>query len=224
MSLPESHICVDRVAESRAHSRVQRATFYQRTGKRTLDVCGGALGLVLLIPIFVVVALAVKATSRGPVFFRQTRIGKNGRSFSLVKFRSMRQVAGGPSITALGDVRVTRLGAWLRRIKIDELPQLWNVLKGDMSLVGPRPEIENYVKHYSVEEQRVLRVRPGITDPASLAYRHEEVILAQHVDPEEYYRSSVLHDKLILNLSYIDSISFRTDLQLILNTIRSLFT
>ena len=227
MSLPESQTCVEPATDCPIERLgIRRAPFYQRTGKRVLDIVGATLGLLFLAPLLVLVALAIKATSQGPIFFRQMRVGKNGRCFPLVKFRSMVHIADSkaPSITVRGDPRVTRLGAWLRRYKIDELPQLWNVLNGDMSLVGPRPEVEQYVKCYSTEEREVLRERPGITDPASLAYRHEEAILSQHPDPEGYYRSRVLHDKLTLNLSYIDTISLRTDLRLILDTIRSLFT
>lgn len=226
MSLPEPQTCVEPIHDcGRERLGVRHTTFYERRGKRVLDLFGATLGLVVLAPLLGLVAVAVKATSGGPAFFRQLRIGKNGRCFRLVKFRSMVHAADprALSITVRGDSRVTRLGVWLRRYKIDELPQLWNVLKGDMSLVGPRPEVEQYVKYYSAEEREVLRLRPGITDPASLAYRHEEAILFQHADPEEYYRSRVLHDKLALNLSYIDSISLRSDLRLVLNTIRSLF-
>lgn len=224
--LPESQTCVEQVTDcSLGPSSLRQATFYQRTGKRILDLSGAVFGLIALAPFLGVVALAIKATSSGPVFFPQMRIGKNGQPFQLVKFRSMVQTfdPGAPSITVRGDSRITHLGTWLRRTKIDELPQLWNVIKGDMSLVGPRPEVENYVKYYSVEEREVLRVRPGITDPASIAFRHEEVILAQHANPEQYYRSKLLHDKLTLNLVYIDRMSLFTDLQLLLSTIRSLF-
>lgn len=226
MSLPESQTGVDPVHDcGRERLGVRHTSFYERKGKRVLDVFGATLGLVVLAPLLGLVALAVKATSAGPAFFRQLRVGKNGRCFRLLKFRSMVPAADSRAlcITVRGDSRVTRLGIWLRRYKVDELPQLWNVLKGDMSLVGPRPEVERYVKCYSNKEREVLRVRPGITDPASLAYRHEEAILFQHADPEEYYRSRVLHDKLALNLSYIDSISLHSDLRLVLKTLRSLF-
>lgn len=203
-----------------------REAFYRRAGKRILDVSCAVGGLVLLAPLFLVVTVLLKLTSSRPVLFRQPRVGRKGRIFLLVKFRSMVDASGsdGPSITVLGDSRVTRLGAWLRRFKIDELPQLWNVLRGEMSLVGPRPEVEPYVAEYTHKQRRVLEVRPGITDPASIAYRHEEKLLAVHPDPEGFYRTTVLPHKLSLNLEYIENISFRRDVSLILKTLRSIIS
>jgi lipopolysaccharide/colanic/teichoic acid biosynthesis glycosyltransferase len=200
-------------------------SFYAKRGKRVLDCVSSATGLLVLLPLFALVALSIKLTSRGPVFHRQMRVGKDGHLFPILKFRSMNGVASkmSPGITVSGDKRITRLGMILRRYKIDELPQLWNVLRGDMSLVGPRPELPKYVEVYSPEQKLVLCVRPGITDLASLAYRHEEEILSRYEDPEHVYRMEILPDKLAQNLGYIRSISFRTDLRIIFATMKRSF-
>jgi len=194
---------------------------YKHFGKRLIDILASACGLLLLAPLFAVVALSIKLDSRGPVFFRQGRVGKDGHAFRIVKFRSMDAVSSTlpAGITVSGDKRVTSVGRVLRRYKIDELPQLWNVLSGEMSLVGPRPELAKYVDSYSPEQRIVLTVRPGITDPATLAYRHEEEILSQDGDPETLYRTRILPDKLNRNISYIRQSSFRTDLLLIFHTV-----
>jgi lipopolysaccharide/colanic/teichoic acid biosynthesis glycosyltransferase len=195
---------------------------YHRYGKRLLDVSGATAGLLVLAPLLLLIALVVKCSSRGPVFFRQVRVGRGGKTFKIWKFRSM--VVGadslGPSITASGDQRITGIGKYLRRWKLDELPQLWNVVKGDMSLVGPRPELPFYVRVYTEEQRAVFSVRPGITDLAALQYRNEEEILASAPDRESFYREVVLPDKLRLNLEYIRRISPRLDLALILMTLR----
>ncbi len=199
--------------------------FYRRIGKRLTDILFSGVGLVLLSPIFLLVALLQKLTSRGPVFYTQERLGQGGKVFRIVKFRSMR-VGGdgmGPPITWSGDPRVTPLGLFLRRYKIDELPQLWNVLKGEMSLVGPRPELPMYLAGYSPQQRRVLAVRPGITDLASLRYRNEEVLLQESSTPEQYYRTVLLPQKLALNLAYLETVSFAQDVSLILQTVRALF-
>ena len=199
--------------------------FYRSVGKRLSDVLLSALGLSLLAPLFVLVTLLTKLTSQGPVFFHQRRVGKDGRIFAIFKFRSM--VASseqhGPPITVAGDSRVTSWGAFLRRHKIDELPQLWNVLKGEMSLVGPRPEIEFYVRAYTPLQRRVLEVRPGITDAASLVYRAEERVLSMSDEPEKYYVEEILPKKLALNLQYIEAYTFSQDLSLIWKTLSFLF-
>jgi len=199
--------------------------FYARHGKRALDMVSSALGLTVLSPVFVFVSCCIRLTSDGPVLYRQVRYGKDGREFRILKFRSM--VANisekGPGITVSGDQRVTTLGRFLRRYKIDELPQLWNVLRGDMSLVGPRPELPVYVVDYTPEQRAVLSARPGITDPATLAYRHEEEVLAGHENPEQFYRTQILPDKLTRNLAYLRKISLRSDLRIICETIASLF-
>jgi lipopolysaccharide/colanic/teichoic acid biosynthesis glycosyltransferase len=199
--------------------------FYVKHGKRVLDCISSATGLLVLLPLFALVAVCIKLTSRGPVFYRQMRVGKDGHPFHIVKFRSMIGAASkmSPGITVSGDKRITRLGIIVRRYKVDELPQLWNVLRGDMSLVGPRPELPKYVEGYSPEQKLVLCVRPGITDPASLAYRHEEEILSRCEDPERVYRMEILPDKLAKNLEYIRNISFRTDLHIIFATVSRSF-
>ena len=200
--------------------------FYVRYGKRTLDIFSAAGGLILLAPLLFAVACSIKWTSRGPVFFRQVRIGKGGRPFQILKFRSMKAAEGsqeGLNITVAGDARVTPVGRFLRRHKIDEIPQLWNVLRGEMSLVGPRPELPIYVSEYTPEQREVLSLSPGITDPASLAYRNEEEILAAHENPEAFYRTRILPDKLARNLAYLRKITLRGDLRIISETISSLF-
>lgn len=185
-------------------------------------VCLG--GLVALIPLLALIALLVRKEDGGPVLFRQTRIGRRGRPFELLKFRSMRVHDGGPVITAAGDSRITKIGQKLRDYKLDELPQLWNVVRGDMSLVGPRPEVSRYVVPANAVWERVLRVRPGITDLATLVYRNEEELLGRAEDPERTYREVVLPEKLQLNLCYLQRSTLLLDLKLILLTLRySLF-
>jgi lipopolysaccharide/colanic/teichoic acid biosynthesis glycosyltransferase len=186
-----------------------------------LDLAASALGLFFLSPFFAFVAGSIWCSSRGPVFFRQIRVGRNGQPFQIIKFRSMN--ADGSKlpagITASSDPRITAAGRIFRHYKIDELPQLWNVLCGDMSLVGPRPELSKYVKHYSNEQRRVLSVRPGITDPASLAYRNEEEILSGCKDPESYYLTAILPDKVSQNLAYLKDVTLTGDLRIIFLTI-----
>ena len=189
-----------------------------------MDVVVSACALLLSLPLLLAISVLVKLNSPGPVFYLQNRVGKNGRLFKIVKFRSM--VVGadraGPGITASGDPRVTKLGARLRQLKLDELPQLWNVFRGDMSLVGPRPELPLYVESYDSSQQKVVGVRPGLTDRASIDFRWEEELLAQCADPQQFYREKVLPRKLALNLEYIEKISLKNDLLLILGTVRSL--
>ena len=198
--------------------------FYATYGKRALDILAATAGLILLSPVFGLVACCIKLTSRGPVLFRQVRIGKDGRPFRILKFRSMMQSSiGDLKITVAGDSRVTRVGKFLRRHKVDELPQLWNVIRGQMSLVGPRPEVPVYIEEYTREQRMVLSVRPGITDSASLAYRHEEEILANQGDPEQFYRTQILPDKLARNKAYLEKITLRNDIRIILKTISSSF-
>jgi len=212
------------LTDSRAQDIPFPAGFYQQWGKRILDCAAAALGLLLLGPLLLLIAVLVRLTSAGPAFYLQQRVGKGGREFKIIKFRSMEVDAErhGPGITSGGDARVTPLGRILRPLKIDELPQLWNVLKGEMSLVGPRPELPHYVAGYTRQQRQVLTIRPGITDPAALAYRREEDLLARDPDPESFYRQEVLPHKLRLNLKYLEQVSFVRDLRLILTTIRSL--
>ena len=192
-----------------------------RALKRLVDVVGAVVGLTLAAPVAVVVAAAIKLDSPGPVFLRQPRVGREGRSFRMWKFRTMAENAGaaGPKVTAAGDARVTRVGAVLRRTKLDEVPQLLNVLTGRMSLVGPRPEVPEYVALYRPEERAVLRVRPGITDPASIAYRDEETILARSPDPQRHYEEVVMRDKLAINLEYLERATVLSDLAVVARTL-----
>jgi lipopolysaccharide/colanic/teichoic acid biosynthesis glycosyltransferase len=191
---------------------------------RLFDMMCAAGGLLVLIPVLGALSLAVLLDDGRPVFFSQTRVGKGGRAFRIWKFRTMRAGSRGSAVTAAGDRRVTRVGAVLRRCKLDELPQLFNVLKGDMSLVGPRPEVPEYVRLEEPIWQAVLQVRPGVTDLATLLFRDEEKLLGSSADPNTFYRETVLPEKLVLNLGYLRFKSFRRDLMLILLTIRySLF-
>lgn len=190
-----------------------------RALERLFNATCAAAGLVFLVPIFAALGLVVILDDGPPVFFGQTRLGKNGEPFRMWKFRTMYVGSQGSMITAAGDGRITRAGAALRRWKLDELPQLFNVLKGDMSLVGPRPEVVEYVHLEAPIWQAVLQVRPGITDLASLLYRNEEELLGRVGDPNTFYRESVLPVKLLLNLTYLRSRSFCLDLRLILLTI-----
>jgi lipopolysaccharide/colanic/teichoic acid biosynthesis glycosyltransferase len=192
--------------------------------KRTFDLCAAVVGLLVLLPLFAAIALVVKAYDGGPVFFRQERVGRRGRPFRIWKFRTMVPDAErlGGLLTVGGDRRVTPVGQWLRRHKLDELPQLLNVLAGEMSLVGPRPEVPKYVALYTPEQRRVLELTPGITDPGSLAYVNESELLANSAEPERTYVLHVMPDKLRRNLEYAAIASVRTDVGVILSTIRNL--
>jgi lipopolysaccharide/colanic/teichoic acid biosynthesis glycosyltransferase len=193
--------------------------------RRGVDAAVAATLLVLLAPVLALVALAVRLTSRGPILFVQERVGRDGVPFRLLKFRTM--VAGaparGPAVTATGDARITPLGRLLRRSKADELPQLVNVLRGDMSLVGPRPEVPCYVAGYTETQRQLLGVRPGITDPASLAFVDESGLLATFPDPERAYVETVLPRKLELSLAYLRRRSLRSDLGILVRTAARLF-
>ncbi len=193
--------------------------------KRFFDILFSSVGLVLLQPLFVVIAIMIKVDSKGPILFRQGRVGKNFRRFVIYKFRTMVVDAEkkGLRITSGGDERITRAGNILRKFKIDELPQLFNVLKGDMSFVGPRPEVEEYVKLYEKDYKEILKRRPGITDVSSIIYREEEAVLKNQVDPEGYYKKILLPEKIRLAKEYIENTSFLYDLKLILNTIHKIF-
>lgn len=188
--------------------------------KRLFDIIASGLGLIILSPLFLVVAVWVKLDSPGPVFYKQIRVGRNNKDFFLYKFRSMRVGSDKKGLITIGghDPRVTRSGYYIRKYKLDEFPQLINVFKGDMSLVGPRPEVRKYVDLYTPEQMHVLDVRPGITDLASIRYRNENEILEQASDPEQYYRDVVMQDKLRINLEYVRNHSFLGDIRLIFNT------
>lgn len=189
-------------------------------GKRLFDVSCAAVGLVVSSPVLLLVAVAVRLDSPGPVLFRQVRMGRHGRTFRIRKFRTMRTGAGGPSVSAQGDQRITRVGAVLRRTKVDELPQLVDVLIGQMSLVGPRPEVPEYVELWGVEaKSAILSLRPGITDPASLLFRHEADQLALVPDPETHYVRVLLPQKVALYVDYVATRTFRGDVAVLFRTL-----
>lgn len=196
-----------------------RKTFYRSRGKRLLDVtCAGALLLLCMLPIMLIAVLII-ITSGLPVIFRQTRAGLLGNPFTIFKFRTMElgsEHAG--SVTVAGDVRVTRIGRFLRRFKLDELPQLWNVLLGDMSMVGPRPDVPEYTDTLTGPDREILAIRPGITGPATISFRNEEAMLASREDPHEYNRLVIYPAKVELNLQYCRTISLWSDLYWIANT------
>lgn len=189
--------------------------------KRFFDLVASGLGLLVLSPLFLVLAVWIKCDSKGPVFYRQVRVGRNNRDFRLYKFRSMRVGSDRKGLITIGghDPRVTRSGYYIRRYKLDELPQLINVFVGDMSLVGPRPEVRKYVGLYTPEQMRVLGVRPGITDLASIRYRNENELLEQVDDPDRYYVDVIMQDKLRINLEYVAHHSLVSDIRVILITL-----
>ncbi len=193
--------------------------------KRLFDILFSFIGLLVLQPLFIFVAIVIKLDSKGPIFFRQGRVGKDFRRFVIYKFRTMVVDAEkrGLRITSGGDGRITRAGSTLRRFKIDELPQLFNVLKGDMSFVGPRPEVEEYVKLYERDFREILKRRPGITDVSSIIYREEEEVLKNQVDPEGYYKEILLPEKIRLAKEYMENTSLLHDLKLVLNTLHKIF-
>lgn len=188
--------------------------------KRLFDVVASGVGLLLLSPLFLLVAIWIKLDSPGPVFYRQVRVGRYNRDFRIFKFRSMRVGADKGSLVTIGgrDPRVTRSGYFIRKFKIDELPQLINVFIGDMSLVGPRPEVRHYVDYWTKEQLRVLEVRPGITDPASIKFRNENELLEKAEDPEKYYIEVIMQEKLRLYLKYVEKHNFWYDIKLIFQT------
>lgn len=186
--------------------------------KRICDILISALALALLAPALAAIAAGVWLDSGRPIFFSQERVGLRFRRFHIYKFRTMHTPTAGPGITVGGDPRITRLGRLLRAFKLDELPQFWNVFRGDMSLVGPRPELPEYVEMYKDRYARVLAVRPGITDPASLRFRHEEAILASSADPLRAYADFVLPEKLTLAEGYVRNRSLAGDLAILLQT------
>lgn len=194
--------------------------------KRLLDVVFSSVGLVVTSPLMIAAAVAVRATSDGPVLFKQARVGRSGRSFDILKFRSMAVRAESSTglrlVTVGGDSRVTRVGAILRATKIDELPQLWNVLRGDMSLVGPRPEVPEYVELWDPSlRDIILSVRPGITDPASIAFRRESEMLERQEDQAAHYREVILPAKTLMYADYVRSRSLSGDLRILAATIVS---
>ena len=188
--------------------------------KYLFDRIVSLLGLLLLWPVMLVIALLVKIRMPGgPAIFSQQRGGKDGRLFTMYKFRTMTNTPGGSSVSVMGDARVTPLGAKLRHYKLDELPQLWNVLRGDMSFVGPRPDVPGYADQLEGEDREMLQLRPGITGPASLKYRDEEELLASVPDPQRYNDELIFPDKVRINRYYLHHYSFWTDLRIIVATV-----
>ena len=194
--------------------------------KRLFDIISSSAGLIFLSPVFLFVAIWIKLDSKGPVFYRQVRVGKNGRDFRIYKFRSMRRGADKKGLITVGgrDPRVTRSGYYIRKYKLDELPQLINVFTGEMSVVGPRPEVRKYVNLYTEEQLKVLSVKPGITDIASIKYRNENELLDKADNPDKMYTEVIMPDKLKYNLEYIEKASFLYDIKLIFRTFKAVFT
>ena len=190
--------------------------------KRLFDIIASGCGLLVLSPVFIIVALWIKIDSKGPVFFRQVRVGRYNKDFRIFKFRSMRVGSDKGSQVTIGgrDPRVTRSGYFIRKFKIDELPQLINVFVGDMSLVGPRPEVRHYVNYWTPDQMKVLDVRPGITDPASIRYRNENELLEKAENPERYYIDVIMQQKIELYLEYVEKSSFWYDIKLIFQTFK----
>lgn len=193
--------------------------------KRLMDVFFSFVGLIVLLPLFFLISVAIVFDSGFPVFYLQKRVGKNGKDFILFKFRTMKLNSDEHGLLTVGkkDSRITRIGYFLRAFKLDELPQLLNVFIGDMSLVGPRPEVRKYVTLYNEEQRRVLSVRPGITDYASIKYVNENDLLADAKDPEEFYIKRIMPEKLKLNMEYIHQRNLLIDIKIILQTFRKIF-
>ena len=185
--------------------------------KRLFDIVASGLGLLVLSPLFLILAIWIKLDSKGPVFYKQIRVGRNNNDFRLFKFRSMRVGSDKKGLITVGerDPRITRSGYFIRKYKLDEFPQLINVFIGDMSLVGPRPEVRKYVEMYTPEQMHVLDVRPGITDPASIKFRNENELMEKAADPEDYYINVIMQDKIKLYLEYVENASFWYDIKLI---------
>ena len=194
--------------------------------KRLFDIVASGIGLVLLGPLFLVLAIWIKMDSKGPVFYRQVRVGKNNKNFRILKFRSMHVGADKGSLVTIGgrDSRITRSGYYIRKYKFDEIPQLINVLIGDMSLVGPRPEVRYYVNYWTSEQMHVLDVHPGITDPASIKFRNENELMEKAEAPEDYYINVIMQEKIKLYLEYVENASFWYDIQLIFMTFKVIIT
>lgn len=188
--------------------------------KRLFDIFASGLGLLILSPLFLILAIWIKLDSKGPVFYRQVRVGRGNKDFRIFKFRSMRVGADKQGLITVGghDPRITRSGYFIRKYKLDEFPQLINVFIGDMSLVGPRPEVRKYVDMYTPEQMHVLDVRPGVTSLASIRYRNENELLDKAEDPDQFYIDVVMQDKLAIDLEYVEHASFGYDIKLIFQT------
>jgi lipopolysaccharide/colanic/teichoic acid biosynthesis glycosyltransferase len=193
--------------------------------KRISDFTLSLLGIIILLPLLVIISLLIIFDSPGGILYLQTRVGKNNKDFRLFKFRTMKTDSDKKGLLTVGntDSRITRTGLWLRKYKLDELPQLFNVLLGDMSLVGPRPEVRKYVELYSPEQKNVLSVKPGITDNASIEYADENELLSKQLDPEKFYISEIMPAKLKINLEYISNQRVAEDFRIILKTFIRIF-
>ena len=188
--------------------------------KRVFDIVASFCGIVILFPLIIIVSILIKITSKGPVLFKQVRVTKNGKLFKIYKFRTMRENSeGNKQITVGKDNRITGIGHILRKTKLDELPQLFNVLKGEMSLVGPRPEVPKYVELYTDEQREILKVPAGITDYASIYFSNESELLGEVENPEEFYIKKIMPYKIELNKKYINEIGIMTDIKIIILTI-----
>lgn len=188
--------------------------------KRCFDIIASGVGLVILCPLFLIIGVWIKVDSKGPVFYRQVRVGRYNKDFRIFKFRSMRVGSDKGSLVTIGghDPRITKSGYLIRKFKLDELPQLINVFIGDMSLVGPRPEVRHYVDFWTPKQMHVLDVRPGITDPASIKFRNENELMEKAEDPEKYYIEVIMQEKLELYLEYVSNHTFWGDIMLIFKT------
>ncbi|MFA1734976.1 sugar transferase [Fusobacterium animalis] len=191
--------------------------------KRIFDITLSLFGLIILLPFMLIIAILIKIDSKGPVFFKQIRVTKNGKEFKIFKYRTMRVGSDKYSQITVGkDGRITKIGSFLRKYKLDEIPQLINVLIGDMSLVGPRPEVPKYVALYTDEQKEILKVRAGITDYASIEFSDENDLLASEEDPEKAYIEKIMPKKIELNKKYLSEISILTDIKIILLTIKKI--
>lgn len=194
--------------------------------KRFFDIVASGCGLLVLLPLFLVIAIWIKLDSKGPVFYRQVRVGRHNKDFRIIKFRSMRVGADKGSLVTIGgrDPRITRSGYFIRKYKLDEFPQLINVFIGQMSIVGPRPEVRNYVDYWTKEQLHVLDVRPGITDPASIKFRNENELMETADNPEDYYINVIMQEKIRLYLEYVSKAGFWYDIKLIFKTFKVIVT
>jgi len=194
--------------------------------KHFFDIIFSIAGLIILFPLFLIISIWILMDSKGGVFFFQTRVGKNNRDFRMIKFRTMLSNSENKGLLTVGntDTRITKSGKWLRKYKVDEFPQLLNILIGEMSFVGPRPEVRKYVNLYNYGQMKVLSVKPGLTDYASLEYINENEILERYDNPEKVYIAKIMPEKLALNIKYINEKGFFTDLKIMLKTIRMIFT
>ncbi len=197
----------------------------KRIGKNIFDFVFGVIGFIILLPFLMIIGILIRIMSPGSVMFEQERIGKDGKPFKILKFRTMVENAEelGPQITIGKDMRVTKIGEFLRKYKIDEFPQIINIINGEMSFVGPRPEVKKYVDLYTPEQRKVLSIKPGVTDLASIKFKNENEILAQSQNPERTYTEVIMPEKLRINLDYVENASLLYDVKLIFNTIKSVF-